>query len=51
MFHSFCKYPAILTAKQKYYLLRLMLYLPVNSYGHVGKSVHLTTLFFVGKLD
>ena len=28
-----------------------MLYVPGNSYGHRGRSVHLTTLFFLGKLE
>ena len=35
-------------------LFGLMLYVSVNSYGHVRdseRSVHLTTLFFLGKLD
>ena len=29
----------------------LILYIPVNSYGHAGTSVHLTTLFSWGSLN
>ena len=39
-----------LTLNQNIRLFVLLLYVPVNSYGHVGRSVNLTTLF-LGKLE